>query len=400
GHGAEVIVRRGPRESCDWVCEEGGDDRCDCPRHLIRCRTAAAYRFVAGLDPDAHEARFVRPAASMTLMGPAATTRVIMKPLFVSSSRNSCSVRSDPPRPRSMLRSLRTLARCSALSSDASGMIRSTSSSLPGGPSARRQFARILTLRSSSQSWITLFKINASAPEGTDSKKFPARNSHRSPTPASVRCRLAPSPQRGRSKIAPSTEGYAVRITLRSSPCPPPTSINFPIPVKSYAPATAGATNRVSATIASLNGGAFPSSARCSNPFSTSRPASSGSVLPVRIESISDPHECRRNPPSRSTPGLRACLAHPGRERPSPDPCLHLPARQLRLRLASPDRIDQRPPRVPEEPAFQKHPWLEGLPGASREVAAQLRQLEGVLVRLGAKVKSHEGAEKAAQRRS
>src|SRR5262249_36559033 len=60
---------------------------------------------------------------------------------------------------------------------------------------------------------------------------------------------------------------------------------------------------------------------------------------------------------------------------------------------------DQRPPRVPEEPAFQKHPRLEGLPGVSREVAAQLGQLERVLVRLGAHVKCHEGAEKAAQRR-
>src|SRR5262245_57311569 len=129
-----------------------------CTRDLV---TQRAPRFVAGLDPDAQEARFVRPAASMTFMGPVATTRVIMKPLFVSSARNSCSVRSDPPRPRSMLRSLRTVARCSALGSDTSGMIRSTSSSLPGGPSARRQFARILTLRSASQSWITLFKINA-----------------------------------------------------------------------------------------------------------------------------------------------------------------------------------------------------------------------------------------------
>src|SRR5262249_32607136 len=91
----------------------------------------------------------------------------------------------------------------------------------------------------------------------------------------------------------------------------------------------------------------------------------------------------------RGVPQLREVL----------EPFLHIPARQLRLRLASPDRIDQRPPRVPEEPAFQKHPWLEGLPGASREVAAQLRQLEGVLVRLGAKVKSHEGGEKAARRR-
>src|SRR5262249_61392099 len=81
------------------------------------------------------------------------------------------------------------------------------------------------------------------------------------------------------------------------------------------------------------------------------------------------------------------------------EPFPHTPPRQLRLCLASPDRIDQRPPGVPEESAFQNHPWLEGLPGTSREVAAPLRQLEGVLVRLGAKVKSHEGAEKAAQRR-
>src|SRR5262249_43653203 len=78
----------------------------------------------------------------------------------------------------------------------------------------------------------------------------------------------------------------------------------------------------------------------------------------------------------RGVPQLREVL----------EPFLHIPSRQLGLRLASPDRIDQRPPRVPEEPAFQKHPWLEGLPGASREIAAQRGQLEGVLLRLRAKV--------------
>src|SRR5262249_10258456 len=33
-------VRRGARESCNWVCKECGVDRCDCPRHLVGCRTA------------------------------------------------------------------------------------------------------------------------------------------------------------------------------------------------------------------------------------------------------------------------------------------------------------------------------------------------------------------------
>src|SRR6266849_1198253 len=35
GHSAEIVVRRGPRESRKWVCEECGDDRCDSMRHLI-----------------------------------------------------------------------------------------------------------------------------------------------------------------------------------------------------------------------------------------------------------------------------------------------------------------------------------------------------------------------------
>jgi hypothetical protein len=72
-----------------------------------------------------------------------------------NSPRYSASLRSRPPEMTSMFRSMR-LSKERLLSGDISV---STTSTLPLRASARWQFVRIAALRSSSQSWITFFRM-------------------------------------------------------------------------------------------------------------------------------------------------------------------------------------------------------------------------------------------------
>jgi hypothetical protein len=85
--------------------------------------------------------------ASITLKRPAGDTLVIAKPFLTRSFRYSGSVRSAPPGPRSMLRSLKAFARSFASTLGVSGIKRSTRMSFPLLGNALRQFSRTLVLQ-------------------------------------------------------------------------------------------------------------------------------------------------------------------------------------------------------------------------------------------------------------
>ena len=205
------------------------------------------------------------------------------KPPIASKSRNSLSVRSHPPIPPNMFRSDITTERLSTVGSSLSGTTLSMTIKRAPRSKTRRQFRKIRMQRSSLQSWIMLFIMIASAPDGRDSKKLPAINSNRSATPASDTFLTAASAQCGKSKTMPRIVGSFFRTAPISSPTPPPTSISTGIPEKSYAERMSGTAERVMEAMASLNKPAsfvFAITSKRSCPS----PASSSAVLPVRIE--------------------------------------------------------------------------------------------------------------------
>src|SRR5262249_34468677 len=146
---------------------------------------------------------------SITQVGEAVGTILVMRnPAPARRSRNWAAVRSWPP-------TMTSISRSSSLPTWGplpGGMTISASRTRPPGPAARRQFLRIVVARVSSQSWTTLFRIQASVPSGTEAKKSPEATRQRSASPSEANRAFAPSLTSGVSKRTPRSDGLAFRM--------------------------------------------------------------------------------------------------------------------------------------------------------------------------------------------
>jgi len=107
----------------------------------------------------------------MLKSGEVGTAGLRRKPARANNRRYSSTVRSFPP----VMSSIATSANFTADGAFPSGRTHPTNKTTPSAGTARRQLARIIWARSSSQSWMTCFTTYARQPEGTSRKKSQSR---------------------------------------------------------------------------------------------------------------------------------------------------------------------------------------------------------------------------------